>query len=496
MSIAQEIMSGPDLPDYKAITTLVLLSEPPCAGDVESHVKFCKTWGGGKAQPIIIDICDYIKMCSMYLKVSAGMFDACSSLKCPPHILPTRLIAAMIKTVATRGAGRDGVGTKVGVKEVRMMTGLTESSKYTKANTFIEKAFKLCENAINADADELARIRGEFECDLVENVFEVCTDDKLKDLTMEKIVERFLQTLQGMRIEPQCDVTDDLRPSAPVFDSTAPDAVVQALKSIGVETGALLWDKKDMQKQLLEKQYMVAYINDDGSVGIQRVTRDGTHDKEVVPVMMDDLNKYTVIKKEQKIKISKFSQPAVITNELLAMIADSALHAAYAKHKANLEDDVCIQTVPKCRLMARRDLAPDSLTLVPWTSSVVRKPLPQTSEIALFVKVMIDSPARFEIKSPSGIGKDLEVEFWRVQTEKDTKKIANLVKHNIVVPVNWPFDVGLGEIVNVEVPTLVLSKAVSADNELKVFGATTSKKAKFQLSVADMGAERPSKKAK
>ena len=45
MSVAQEIKSADGKPNYPQITKRILQSEPPFAGDLESHVKFAKGLG-------------------------------------------------------------------------------------------------------------------------------------------------------------------------------------------------------------------------------------------------------------------------------------------------------------------------------------------------------------------------------------------------------------------------------------------------------------------
>ena len=58
-SVAMEISEWPEANidyNYDKIKKKILASEPPHAGELESHVKFAKVWGGGKQQPIIHDI--------------------------------------------------------------------------------------------------------------------------------------------------------------------------------------------------------------------------------------------------------------------------------------------------------------------------------------------------------------------------------------------------------------------------------------------------------
>ena len=102
MQVAMEIREYPGAKvDYDKIKKKILLSEPPHAGELEPQVKFAKIWGGGKEQPLLYDICAYIKLCEKNLKVGSSMWDACSNLKVSPTEIPTKFVAACIKATAT-----------------------------------------------------------------------------------------------------------------------------------------------------------------------------------------------------------------------------------------------------------------------------------------------------------------------------------------------------------------------------------------------------------
>ena len=71
--------------DVVAVTRQIVASEPPFAGDVETHIKFCKIWGGGVAQTVTRDICSYIKMCDCDITyVTVTHFDELCKLRLSP----------------------------------------------------------------------------------------------------------------------------------------------------------------------------------------------------------------------------------------------------------------------------------------------------------------------------------------------------------------------------------------------------------------------------
>ena len=155
---------------------------------------------------------------------------------------------------------------------------------------------------------------------------------------------------------------------------------------------------------------------------------------------------------------------------LFRMVAEFGLYAAYKKYMV-LDTHVYIQSSPKTRLMAAQTLEKDAsntLRLIPWTYSLNDKEEGQ-SKGKLNAKLLLDNPMKFEIKAPIGLDKKVEVEFWRVGEEKKDAKFANLKWSKVTENVHWPFDIGYGQKVEVEIPCLVLSKDVQVDTELHVF---------------------------
>ena len=495
MSAAQEIKDSSKLvPDYVAITKSILSSQPPCAADLESHVKFCRTWGGGKEQLVTLDVCNYIKTCPTYFKVTSAAFDVISSLKCDPTNLPTRFVAACVKTIATRGVGRDGNGVVIASKDLKAVTG-DKKEKCLTANQFMERAVSMCTNLGVMTEDVIQRI-GWFECDLVEHVFDTFPNDhKLKKMGIDEIVKRFLHTIDG-KTEPDAtklvDTTDSVNE---VFNSTGSGAVQKALERVGVTKGALL-QLKQRQPNLfrLDTQFEVAYINDDGSIGLRIVKSDGKLESKLLIVKMDDVVHYVPMKKELRLKELPLSLRPDVCNQdhLFRAVAEAALSKAYKHYKIS-ESLVYIQGSPRIRVLARCTLAAKQVTFVPWTCGL-GKPVANKNDNTLLVQVMTPTPVYFELKAPGGLGKTVEVEYWRVQTERNEASMGFLSRVNVPVDVAWPFATGMGPKVVVNVPVLVVNQRVEADWELKVFEAKVEKKRKLELSMADMTSEKKDKK--
>ena len=298
MSAAQEIRNSDGKPDYLAIIKRILASEPPHALDLESQVKWCKTWGGGADQHCTTDVCDYIKLKSKNLRLSASFFDACSSLKLPPSKLPALFIAACAKTTATRGFGKDGMGTQLGSKEVKKIPTEEMIDQCMQANAYIKKAKDMVAKIKGLDEAVGKTLVGDLECNLVECVFQTFAGDKDKARTMDEWVSCFVQTLGG--IAPANDDDDNaVEPESEevtMFDATSADHTKETLGMSGFTKGAILIHKHAKAKPTeLERQLEISHVRNDGSIGVFPILRNGSVGKEVSVITMDQLVEYQTI---------------------------------------------------------------------------------------------------------------------------------------------------------------------------------------------------------
>ena len=166
------------------------------------------------------------------------------------------------------------------------------------------KAIDLCRRLPADDrAQDRDMLRGAFECDLVEHVFDLCTDDDLKKKTMEELVADFVKALGGSDGQTiQQPNKNGATSSSNIFDATAGDAVQQVLGKIGIEVGAIVQMKPDPKKCspfTLEIQFIVSHVSDDGSIGVRSIEVNGEPSGPPKIVKMSDIVQYNVIKKEQ-----------------------------------------------------------------------------------------------------------------------------------------------------------------------------------------------------
>ena len=73
-----------------------------------------------------------------------------------------------------------------------------------------------------------------------------------------------------------------------------------------------------------------------------------------------------------------------------------------------------VQATPSCRVHAAKDFQPDELLLVPWTSAVGKVTHKDGHDMRVEV-VWGQNTTSFELARPSGMGKTVEVAFWRLR---------------------------------------------------------------------------------
>ena len=213
---------------------------------------------------------------------------------------------------------------------------------------------------------------------------------------------------------------------------------------------------------------------------------------------MDNLLKYIAVKKENRTKQLPLLKPGVGDSDAVySMYADLGLRSAYEKY-GEVGAKVYIQGAPKTRVMtavAMKQAQKDVLRLVPWSSNVGKVALQPKDDCYLYLTVETDPPKRFEIKPPSKLGKEVEIEYWRVQEERKDAKYANLMWSTVEESIPCPASLGVGKSLNVVVPILVLSKDVGESIELRVFRRPKETTKRMAVSLSGIGPPKKTSKS-
>ena len=472
MSVAMEIEEFPNQnPDYTLIAKKILASEPLFAEDLESQIKFARVWGGGKTQAATKDICKYLKLNEETIQVSSFHFQVLSTLKLSPTEVPAKFVAAIVKTVATRSSIK---GSLIPAKAIKR-TLEEHKVKVMEANELMVKAHKLC-------PDESSDFhRGQLECDMVEHVF--ATTEAFQKTSLTALVSTFVDTISNnnMPSSKPASSNDDDTPIS-MFDATAANAVHQLLQRKGINIGTIV-QPRSQNSRMLETQFEVNHINDDGSIGIRGISINGGLDdvSEIVP--MDRIPEYSIVKPEHRLRSICIDPPVFSEcDSIYRMVADIGLFSAFRKHDG-AKGKVFVQSVPKARLMARTNIAVEELTLVPWSYGVQAKPIEHQREARVSVEVCTTPPKFFSISSPPGLGKKFDVCFWRMHDEKTTIKLANMKFCVCEETVVWPVDIGHGKNVVVKITAATNTKAIKENQEIRVFVQPDKKRKAMKMSV-------------
>ena len=472
MSVAMEIEECvEDIPDYTMITKKILASEPLFAEDLESQIKFAKVWGGGKKQEATKDVCQYIKMNEETTQMSSAHFQALSTLKLSPTDLPAKFIGAIVKTVATRTSIK---GSLIQAKAIKR-TMDEQKDKVMVANELMIKACTLCVEGAYAFQ------RGQMECDMVEHVF--ATTEEFKNTTLTALRSKMLDRIGNISTtnETPRSSTGDSTPVS-MFDATAHNAVQQLLQRKGISIGTIV-QPRSQKKGILEKQFEVNHVNDDGSIGIRQIKIKGGLDEASVMVPIDNIPEYTIVKPEHRLESISLDPPVLSEcDSIYRMVADIGMFKMFRKHDGS-KDNVFVQTSPKVRLMAIKHIGASGLTLVPWAYGVHAKPIANRTDARVVVEVCTTPPKFFQVNSPIGIGKSFDVCFWRMHDEKNDATAANMTFSVCSETVDWPVDIGHGENVVVNMTVATNSKAIKKNQEVRVLVRQEKKRKAMQMAV-------------
>ena len=154
--------------------------------------------------------------------------------------------------------------------------------------------------------NELVLKRGKLECDLVRYIFDKYGKKEKKPDSMLAIVEEFVKSL-GATPANQATTDDQAGTGATMIDET--NMFDTVLSSKGITKGGILVHVGGSPMT----QYEIAYINDDGSVGLYKVLRDGSTERGKVTAVVDkaSLTSYKPIDKKYKLKQLDFPSKAV-----------------------------------------------------------------------------------------------------------------------------------------------------------------------------------------
>ena len=481
LSIVEHYKTAPKAkaPDPKILARGALATQPPRMLDVPAQVEFCLKWGGGKEQPFSIDACKFIKLKKgVNHIVGASTFESLNKLVLQVGDMCPHFVVAILKCSATRGKARSGVGLHINDGDIKSIMS-KRLSTVKEAEQFMAQGVEIARKVVDDDLDEA---RGDMECDMVEFIFEKTSKEERDATTLKSIVDAFVERIGGKtetkgtsntttsKATASADATGD--GGGYLFDTTS-DVAQQSLRNIGFNVGTIVANKTPSEptKPKADVQFEIAYINDDGSVGLRSVTKRGVTAESVVVVGVADLTQaYKVVDEKHRLSIvdeypNNGTGLDVGLYESLSVIG---INVAFKRRNKVPSNAVYLQGTPSQKLIVSAEkIEVGGLAFVAWAPGV--KAVKETTAHAdndVHAKLKFENDSgiyQFELHKPCP---KTIVEFWKVKRVSN-KEHANMemtvVQENITVT-----GLRIGK-VPAEVPCAVLFKDVHKGDELVLY---------------------------
>ena len=461
-------------PDYSRIMRETLRSKPPRSIDVEAHMNFCKKWGGGKTQSFSIDICKFIKMKSYSRIVGGSTFEAITRLQLKGESMVPNFIAAVVKCTATRGQERHGVSIHITDGDLKLVTKNMEA--VLEAENYMLKAKELeatiCTNFVVTTGSQVAELRGDMECDMVEFALKKMAKIDRAWNDLNQIVDKFVQTVSGHTPTVTSEPSSSHKSEQSMFDPSA-SVGRQTIVNLGWSVGNIIRDRvMDPKKPTADRQFEISYINDDGSVGIYHIGPDGS----IMPDMFDIVpqvelaSKYKIATQQCRLsKIDGLPSSIKLGDGIWNAAAVIGINEAYCSQSQCPKLGIYLQQKPVQKVIAHKDrICVGNAVFVPWSTSV--KLVQEPNDNPLHV-VVLDSDhnelATFSIDLPSFKIPEYDViAFWKLRRTGELEH-SNMKIVSVEVKVPLPkLDESIDKFVFAKVPIVVMAKDVDGQGEL------------------------------
>ena len=463
--------------DYHKIARATMSSKPPREDDVPSHLEFCKKWGGGESQQFIKDICDYIKSEPTSNIVNGCTFDALAKLQIPGDSMCPRFIAAIVKCAATRGKSREGVSIHLSEGDIRSVLRCLGAVK--EAETLLEKAATIDANM----GGRFAKVRGAIECDIVEFILRKMPNDERDKTSLQEIANKFLSQISGIaRNEPSTASAGSSEAKgvfdAGIFDATG-NVAQQTLANHGWKVGGIIAPKAvgENKTSKADRQLEIAYVNDDGTVGLSHIDADGhtTPDKVVMTSQTDLQKNYKHVDANMRLAKAVPLQEVPLQDDVYMYVAGLGVAAAYSqKHKCP-SDAIYFQEKPSFKVIVA---SPSAFVFVAYSNSLKawKESESDKNHIAAIVKGSDGKAlAKYTIERP-GAKKYGDLEFWKVRKTSVLEQ-CNMELRTVEVRVDLPKLLKkMPAQALVEVTVAVPRKEIAKDDELVLFVPSAEKK--------------------
>ena len=271
--------------DWAHVERAVAQSEPPRIKDVPSHVKFLNKYGGGTSQSLMKETLNVLEKLMPEDRIINGtFFDSVAARKLPPNELMPRVIHSCLLLQATHKSERESVGCAITSSHIKSLAG-NNKAKGMEAESILNKAHELA-NSIPEGASAMSTSveLGVLGIELVKFIFGLGSEFQ----SMQGVAKDFAAKWAGVQPAPAPEAEDvavqNMFEFAP--DGTNNAGMVTA-QGAGFKAETLIEPKKNDSPD--DIQYVIKYVNQDGSVGVHKVLVKGEEDTKIIVIKLDDL---------------------------------------------------------------------------------------------------------------------------------------------------------------------------------------------------------------
>ena len=472
-------------PDYETVAREIGKTQPPCISDLEAHIDFLRKWGGGPQNGFKFaeETSEYMQLRMPHARhISGGIFRALACIKATPHEMFPRVVHGMLKANASCSDSLcvDNVGQLITVTDVRSMQHPKRRAEVLAAEQILNRVRDVWAT-LKPDSDSGVEI-GDLDVAIVTALVGKDADKR----TVAEVADAFFQDYFGeKKAQPEASRTSAGADHIEFSGGQATNAGHITMTNLGFTVGTLVAEK---MSNVRDQQFIVAYVNADGSMGLNRVRADGSTDTAVVVVAMDDAtHKWNPLDKHQRLQLDQRMTTKRADHPIVQAMAAAVSMALYHSMQSDF-DDLLFQTSPVKRLIALSGAKKGKLTLTPYgkpTVPICTRGHSEGQGQAVVVTVKVGDQG-FIFNTVKDESKTNFTPYYMVQTTQDATKVNMVVE---TLEIDMPIKLEKRESATVIVQVLTNCKRVEPNDELIMMLRVEAKAPKRAPQVAVMSVD-------
>ena len=292
--------------------------------------------------------------------------------------------------------------------------------------------------------------------------------------SLNAIAERFTKEISNVKADEENQDAQEKPVDDDMFDPTA-NVLVQSMSNMGMSVGSLVAPKgSDPKSPAADIQYEIAYINEDGSIALQSILKDGTLDKYRVE-MVDQATmaaSYKPVDQSSRLSLLPAIAPVSVTDSVVLYTSAALLgiHSLFSQFPAIPEQAIYIQQTPSQKVIVNQGtLRKGDVSFLPWAVGLKARKDGLEHGICVLVFTPGGGKLVFEMDKPDPTKGDCHV--WRLRkTSEEEHCNMKMEMMDLRVPVLKlqcaAVTAGFVKSILVQVPRAVLTRNVKQGDEL------------------------------